>query len=473
MVGVKSRRGVFTEAGLISVALCLCGAVSSTVVHAAGTPDSGAERMAQQAAGLCQAGSTAEGEALARKAFALTTEFEPTDYVRAGRKGEVVEDAFLDARRQYRVHRARLYDALGACLERAGRHRAASHYLGRAALLQPSTERSVAVARALLGDQRAAEALAALRASLRGPQAALAPDALRILEQAADAQRFSSAQLALDRWRVGALRAPNVTHVSGPMKLAASPRLSTGTPFAWTEEPVVLYVAPISCRDCSADLQEIARALAAYRTRAANDGGPQVRMLMVPEEPDQDQALRQVLALYRHDWPVLLGRGHPEALGVKPGGVLVVARRGWSAVRLQPPFEQALGSVLDVLARRDVNETVPRANWNRQTTEDAAVVEPKLLPEGLAPGEDLPAPAAFTAAVDAFRAGRAVEALRFLDSMAADPEGWLLPPEARFNRALALRAAGERDLARRILLRIGDSRFQEDVDRALEAQPKR
>ncbi|HET8647718.1 MAG TPA: hypothetical protein VFO85_19625, partial [Vicinamibacteria bacterium] len=147
---------------------------------------------------------------------------------------------------------------------------------------------------------------------------------------------------------------------------------------------------------------------------------------------------------------------------------------GWSAVQVMPPFEGTLGRALGILGRRDVTETLPRSNWNRAAAPpDAAPAAARLLPEGLAPGEDAPAPAAFTAAVDAFRAGRALEALRFLDALGADPDGWLLPPEARFNRALALRAAGEREAARRILLRIGDSRFQEEVDRALEAQPAR
>jgi hypothetical protein len=443
------------------------------VAHAAGTQIAQAEKLAQQAGGLCQGGSAAEGEALARKAMALTTEFEPTDYVRAGRKGEVVEDAFLDARRQYRVHRARLYEAVGGCLARAGKQRAASRYLGRAALLQPSSDRAVALARALVADQRPAEALAALRSILRGPQATLGPEGVRILEQAVDAQRLASAQVTLDRWRVAALRAPNVSHVAGPVKLAAAPRLSTGGPFAWGDDPVVLYVGSVSCRDCSAHLQQIQAALTAYRRRAAKEGGPAVRMLLVPEEPDQDLAMRQLATLYRYDWPVLMGRGHPAALGVQPGQALVVARRGWSAVSVQAPFEEALGAALDVMAHRDVTETVPRPNWNRQPPDEPAVAEPRLLPEGLAPGEDQPAPAAFTAAADAFRAGRPLEALRFFDSLAADPDGWLLPPEARFNRALALRATGEREAARRILLRIGDSRFQEDVDRALESQAKR
>lgn len=457
-------------------ALCslwLCGAVSTSWVQAAGTQIAQAEKLAQQASGLCQGGSAGEGEALARKALLLTDEFEPTDYVRAGRKGEVVEDAFLEARRQYRIHRAKLYDAVGECLARAGKARAASRYLGRASVLQPSSDRAVALARALLADQRSGEAMAALRSILRGPQASLGAEGLRLLEQGVDAERLASAQVTLDRWRVAALKAPNVAHVAGPLKVAGTPRLSTGVPFAWGEDPVVFYVGSVSCRDCSAHLQEIQGALAAYRRRAARDGGPEVSMVLLPEEPDQDLALRQLVTLYRYNWPVLMGRGHPAALGVAPGELLVVARRAWSAVKIQPPFEEALGSALDLLARREVNEPVPRSNWNRQPAVDAVVAEPKLLPEGLAPGEDQPAPAAFTAAVDAFRAGRALETLRFIDSLASDGDGWLLPPEARYNRALALRATGDREAARRILLRIGDSRFQEDVDRALEAPARR
>src|SRR5262245_4695729 len=91
----------------VSVALCLCGVFSSPLLHAAGTQIGTAEKLAQQASGLCQGGSAAEGEAIARKALGVTAEFEPLDYVRAGRKGEVVEDAYLEARRQYRIHRAK------------------------------------------------------------------------------------------------------------------------------------------------------------------------------------------------------------------------------------------------------------------------------------------------------------------------------------------------------------------------------
>jgi hypothetical protein len=44
----------------------------------------------------------------------------------------------------------------------------------------------------------------------------------------------------------------------------------------------------------------------------------------------------------------------------------------------------------------------------------------------------------------------------------------LLPPEARLNRSLCLLGLGRREDARLMLLKTGDSRFQEDVDRTLE-----
>ena len=54
-------------------------------------------------------------------------------------------------------------------------------------------------------------------------------------------------------------------------------------------------------------------------------------------------------------------------------------------------------------------------------------------------------------------------------SVEAEGDGYLLPPEARLNRALCLAGLGRREEARKMILKIGDSRLQEQVDRALEA----
>jgi hypothetical protein len=217
-------------------------------------------------------------------------------------------------------------------------------------------------------------------------------------------------------------------------------------------------VAEASCRTCSRDLQTLKRAVT-----------PETRVLVVPEDPENDHALRQVMGLYRYDWPVVLGKGVAAALEAKPRSVLVVARGGWAAVSIADPFAEALPAVLKTFARKDVIETIPRPSWNRRPPDRRAAAQPALLPEGLAPGEDGQEPPEFAAAVAALRGGRPAEALRAFEAIESRGDGWLLPPEARLNRGLCLAAMGRRDEARRLLLRIGDSRFQDAVDRALES----
>jgi hypothetical protein len=220
----------------------------------------------------------------------------------------------------------------------------------------------------------------------------------------------------------------------------------------------VIYVAEATCRSCSSDLESLKRTVP-----------PTVRILTVPEVADQDVALRQVLQLYRYPWPIIVGKGVAVSLKVPVRSALVVARGGWSGAVVKPPFGPALASVLDAFGRNDVRETVPRPGWNQRPVERrASAPPPGLLPEGLAPGEDDPAPAEFTAAVAAYREGRAAESQRLFDGLAARGDGWLLPPEARMDRALCMAKTGQAEAARRLLLRIGDSRFQDAVDHALE-----
>jgi len=122
-----------------------------------------------------------------------------------------------------------------------------------------------------------------------------------------------------------------------------------------------------------------------------------------------------------------------------------------------------------VLGQQDFPESVPRPQWNRQAPDRSPLPSrPALLEDGLAPGEDDPAPPGFDAAVEAYRAGRYAESLKLFESLANQGDGWLLSPEARLNRALCLAGLGRREQARRLLLRTGDSRFQEALDRTLE-----
>lgn len=412
-----------------------------------------AERLAAEAVRLSAQRAPAALD-VARRALSLTEDFDPTAFVSAGRKGEVVEDTYQQARLDYRRHRAALYAAMGEALAAADRKRAATRHFGRAALLEPTAERAQRHARALLDEGRGQEALDALRRHGKG---GLGPEAVALFERAAEMLALPSAQAEIDRARLQPLGAA-VEVRDGPLKLADAARMSTGAPFRLGEDLTAFYMASTACLTCSQDLETLQRVVPAG-----------TRVVMVAEDPERDHALRKILALYRHPWPLLLGRGQFQALGAPGGTVLVVARGGWVGVVARPPLHDTVPAVIAALARTDLQETRPRPSWNSRPPDRTPVPPPpSLLPDGLAPGEDLPMPGPFTAAADAYRAGKYLEALRFVQALAAKDEGWLLPPEERYDRALFLAGLGRRDEARKLLLAIGDSRFQNEVDRALE-----
>jgi hypothetical protein len=430
--------------------------ILAVLLAAAVSTSEQAERLAEQA--VAQAGAQpAPALVQARKALEMTADFEPTAYVKAGRKGEVVEDEFLAARNEYRSHRAKLYEAVGLVLAAQGKHLAAARYLGRAILLEPNPARAMALARARLslGQGRAALDVLHRQTGLGG----LPPEAFALVAEAADAAGLPSAQAEIDRARVMALSTGPAEWRDGPLTLPPDARLSSNPVVRLDETPItVVYVAESSCRSCSSDLEALKRAVP-----------PDVRVLTVSDIADQDVALRQVLQLYRYDWPVLVGKGIAAWLKTPARSALVVARRGWAGAVVKAPFGPSLASVLQIFAKDDVRETVPRAAWNQRPVDRRpAAPPPGMLPEGFAPGEDEPAPAEFTSALAAYREGRATEAQKLVDALAARGDGWLLPPEARLDRALCLAKTGQGEAARRLLLRIGDSRFQDDVDRALE-----
>jgi tetratricopeptide (TPR) repeat protein len=427
-------------------------------VSRGGGGTAGAERLAAEAVALA-AQDPAAALQKARRALALTAEFVPTDFVTAGRKGEVVEDEFQAAREAYGRHRAGLYEAVGTALARRGEALAASRYQRRAFLLDPTPDRGLALARSLNELGRGREALDTVQRAIAG-LAGLKPEAAEVIARAADVAGLPSAQAEIDRGRLQATLGKAVQVREGPLELPPGVRLSTN-PLARLEEAplTLLYASEASCRSCSADLEDLAR-------QVPKD----VRVLAVPPGDDQDQALRQVLALYKRPWPLLLGRDLAARLQLKPRTLLLVARGGWTLAVLQAPFGAEVASALAALQRVDVPETVPRPSWNRRPVDRSPLAPPPaLLPDGLAPGEDEPPPPEFAAAVEAYRSGRAAEAQKAFDALEARGDGWLLPPEARLDRALCLARAGQRDAARRILLRTGDSRFEGDIDRLLEA----
>lgn len=396
--------------------------------------------------------------ATARRALAMTAEFVPTDFVATGRKGEVVEDEFQAAREAYRRHRAGLYEAVGAALSRLGQPVPAARYQRRAFLLDASPARGLALARSLNAQGRGREALDVVQRAISG-LVRLEPEAAEVIAQAADAAGLPSAQAEIDRGRLQATLGKAVELREGPLELPPGVRLSTAPVFRLDDARVtIVYAAEASCRHCSADLDVLAR--------QAGDA----RVLALPPGDDQDQALRQVLALYKRPWPLLLGPDLARRLALAPRSLLLVARGGWTLAVVKAPFGVEVGQALAALQREDVRETRPRAAWNRRPVDRSPPAPPPaLLAEGLAPGEDEPFPPEFSAAVEAFRAGRAAEARKAFDGLEARGDGWLLPPEARINRALCLAKNGQRDAARRILLRTGDTRFDGDIDRLLEA----
>ena len=265
--------------------------------------------------------------AAARKALELTADFEPTAFVRAGRKGEVVEDAYLAARDDLpRSSRAPVRGG-GPGPRRGGDAAAALRYLRRAVDLDPGPERTTGLVRTLLAQGRGREALAILERAFS--TAAPPPENVALLQQAVDLVGLPSAQVELDRVRLRALA--GAQHIgtarSRSPPTCACPRTRSS---AWTMRPVnVLYAAEASCRTCSADLAELKRLVL-----------PPARVLLVPESLEQDRALRQVVDLYRFGFSLLLGKGLLETLALPPRNVLVVARGGWSGAALTGPWSE-------------------------------------------------------------------------------------------------------------------------------------
>ncbi len=417
------------------------------------SPTLEAERLAASALSLSLT-QPAEGLVHAQKALALTADFEPLAYVKAGRKGEVVEDAYLEARAEYRRHRARIYEAMGESLTRSGRPVEGARYLRRAVDLDALGGAVPRLARALARQGRGREALDTL---LGGKPSELSADLLAALAEAADIAGIPSAQAELDRFRLLALTPPPEFR-DGPLRFPERARLSTGEMLRFDDATSLVYVADPSCRSCSADIEAVTRLAPA-----------KLRVLLMAAVQDQDQALRSVATTYRRSWPYVVNAGPVESLGLAAPCALVVGRGGFSVAVVKPPIALRLAPVLEVFAKRDVAETPPRPSWNRVPVERRLPApRPALLASGLAPGEDEPRPPAFAQAVAAFDAGRLAEALKLFETLRDAADGWLLGPEARLDRALCLAALGRREEARLLLLKTGDSRFQEAVDQQLE-----
>ena len=195
-------------------------------------------------------------------------------------------------------------------------------------------------------------------------------------------------------------------------------------------------------------------------------------MLTLPEADDQDAALRQVLRLYDYPWPLLLGRGLAARSG--PGAPLGAAGRPGEAGRWRcsaPPFGAALAAALAVArARRRAGDGAPgRLEPPPGRPQPAAAAPgPARGRPGPGRGRALSRPSS-TAAVEAYRAGRSAEAHEGLRRArgARATAGCCRRRRASTARCV-WRASGSTREARRILLRTGDSRFEDAIDDTLE-----
>ncbi|HEX9188050.1 MAG TPA: hypothetical protein VGB87_13315, partial [Vicinamibacteria bacterium] len=142
----------------LAMAVVLAAAAAQGPVPRGGGAVAEAEALAREATAQAAA-DPAAALLKARRALDLTAEFSPTDFVNAGRKGEVVEDEFQAARAGYRRHRAGIYEAVGTALARQANPLAAGRYQRRAFLLDPTPDRGLALARSLVALGRGREAL--------------------------------------------------------------------------------------------------------------------------------------------------------------------------------------------------------------------------------------------------------------------------------------------------------------------------
>jgi hypothetical protein len=416
-----------------------------------------AERLAAESRALLAQDPEAAWQR-AQHALDASAVFVATDFVAPGRKDEVLEEAYVTARNAYRRHRAPLYLAAGQALARLGRQAEAARHLRRSLDLGGGEAREPLMA-VLMAAGRGWEALAiGLDGAAAGGLGAGRAQQCSVL---ADALGLPSLQAEVDRSRLAAAAVvPSLGFLDGPFELPIRARLSTGAPLTLVgaEGPTLVYVPESACRTCTADLAALARLAPAH-----------MRVVVAPARQGEDLAVRQALRLYRYDWPVALGFDAEAALRVTAPCVLLVARQGWSGGVARPPLALTLPPLLGVFARSDVQETLPRAGWGRvPPRRPAPVSRPSFTRGELAPGEDAPLPEEFAQAQRAYAAGRFDEALRALVLLGPKGDGWLLAPELRLDQALCLAGLSRREEARAVLRGIGDSRFQEEVDRTLE-----
>ena len=338
----------------LALAVALSGAAGRRARRAPRRSE--AERLAQQAVALA-AQDPAAALAKARRALALTAEFIPTEYVDAGRKGEVVEDEFKAARDAYKRHRATLYEAVGSVLARQAQPLAASRYQRRAFDSRPDARprpRPRALAQRSRPRARGARHGAARDRRSHGPAARGGGG-----DRARGRRRRAAERAGRDRPRT-ARGDPGLGRSScgrGRSSCLRASRLSTNPVFRLDEAEInVIYAAEASCRSCSADLEELARQVPKRRARAHAAPGRRPGQRAAPGAGALPPAVAAAARAQPRDEPGAASAlaADRRARRVDAGG----AHARPSAPRSARRSRRSSAS--------DVQETVPRANWNRR-----------------------------------------------------------------------------------------------------------
>ena len=233
-----------------------------------------AERLAQEAVALAPqdaGGRAAEGAARARAHGRVRA-----DRVRRRRAARARWSRTSSRRRATSTSATarRSTRRSAACSRgRASRCRRAATSAGRS-LLDPTPARGLALARSLNELGRGREALDTVQRAIAG-LVGLLPEAAEVIVRAADVAGLPSAQAEIDRGRLAAI-ARRRRSSCGRDRSSCLPgvRLSTNPVFRLDEAAInVVYAAEASCRSCSADLEELARAGAEGRARADPPAG--------------------------------------------------------------------------------------------------------------------------------------------------------------------------------------------------------
>ncbi len=389
---------------------------------------------------LAEASTDAEGALSAGlAALAATVDFEPTAFVKAGRKGEVVEDDYL-SRPGTPIAGTGLASTppWAESTPPRGDHEAAVRYLRRAEFLGPDSSSGRAARGCLsprsVGPQRRRSCCRDSSPRVGPGQTSWRSSRRSSTRQAGRASRSRS--IGPESWpSLGGARSGGTGH----FELPKGTRLSTAPVFRMADAAVnVIYAAEASCQTCSEDVEALRRGDPALPRGSSS----------CPRDRTTTTPCGRCSVCSSVSWPVMIGPGLGSTLGVTPRSVLIVGRGGWGAALLPGAPEagarQGGGTVGKDGCR---SKSLPRPGWNRRPVErsSAHVRYRGCGPRGWRPATTSLRQPEFEAAVTAYREKRPAEAMRLFDeSPDAGTDGSFPPRPGSTARCVSMRSVGER-----------------------------